>query len=398
MSGWRCTQLTSGSEAGRFHAHSYYDLPVFDTAGRRLVLHRMTMQGRDIRPEDAIDIGVVDIDGDRTFTPLATSTAWSWQQGPMAQWIAGSQRIVFNTRTKGRFHARIVDTHSGEQRDLPRTVYAAAPEGHVFYGLDMRRLEHLRPGYGYATGEAMPDFEPAPRDNGVWCLDESGPPVLLISIARIRAVYLRRASLIERAWHRAGRVVYWLNHLKLSPDGNRFTVKLRWRRIGGNWSDAQSVSLTIRSDGRDVRVLGRGLSHVIWLNSGTLYGWRTGQAIILADRDAGVASAQVFAPGLIRQNVHLRHLPPGSSDVLSEAVFDTPYAETVDLLHYRTGDQAGAAAVARIARFAGHVPARGALRCDLHPCPSPDGRRIVVTSLADGGRQVYLLERGANRI
>ena len=38
-------------------------------------------------------------------------------------------------------------------------------------------------------------------------------------------------------------------------------------------------------------------------------------------------------------------------------------------------------------------PKSGPFRCDLHPNPSPDGRKVVVTSLDDGGRQMYLLAR-----
>ena len=58
---------------------------------------------------------------------------------------------------------------------------------------------------------------------------------------------------------------YWMNHVKFAPDGARFTVKLRWRDPGTNWSDMQGVSLTIASDGTDIRVLSRGTSHVMWL-------------------------------------------------------------------------------------------------------------------------------------
>ena len=47
----------------------------------------------------------------------------------------------------------------------------------------------------------------------------------------------------------------------------------------------------------------------------------------------------------------------------------------------------------RIAQFNNHRPKRGPFRCDLHPCPSRDGRKILVTSLDDGGRQLYVLNR-----
>lgn len=392
MSEWSVSQLTTGSERRLYHSHSYYDIPVFNAAGSQIVAYKTNFQGRQPAPDDEIAIGVVDIRSGEGFCPLASSTAWSWQQGPLAQWVAGGPRIVFNRRGSDGFQAQIIDSATGDTAILPRTVYAVAPDGNTFFGLNMRRLEHLRPGYGYATGQALRIDDPAPSDDGVWRIDQMGEATLLLSIARIRDAYLQSASLFEKTRHRASGYLYWLNHLKLSPDGARFTVKLRWRRARGRWTDSQSVSVTGAVDGADVAVLGRGLSHVMWLNERSLYGWQNGRVILFQD-NPGAGDPVVVSPGLIRQNVHLRHLPPVSSPRLDEAVFDTPYRETVELIHYRRGDGAGTARHQIIASFNNHVPATGPFRCDLHPCPSPAGDRIVVTSLADGGRQLYLVER-----
>lgn len=393
---WRVTKLTEGSDVSRYHSHSYYDIPVFDAGGERIAAHRMTMQGRPMRPDDAIDVGIVHASRPGEFEPLAQTTAWSWQQGPLAQWVAGGPEIMFNARIDGEFRAQIVDASSGATRYLPRSAYAAAPDGQSFYGLDMRRLEHLRPGYGYATGERDADLIPAPRDNGVWRMDRAGKAQLIVSIAAMRDCYVAQASMLERLRHRASGYIYWLNHLKLSPDGSRFTVKLRWRRAGGGWSDRQSVSMTGGIDGTGIGVLRRGLSHVMWLNDAQLYAWNADRLELIDDAAAGTkddCGEAPIAPGLIRQNVHLRHLPPGASDAISQAVFDTPYRENVDLIYFTARCGPGSGESERIARFTGHVPATGPLRCDLHPCPSPDGSRIVVTSIEDGGRQIYLIER-----
>lgn len=391
MNGWHCSQITHGSRDNRFHSHSYYDIPVFDALGQRVIAHRMGMQGRAIGPDDAVEIGIIDLATSVGFEPFARTSAWSWQQGPLAQWVAGGPRVVFNSRDGQVFRAQVVNTASGAITVLPRTVYAASPDGSVFYGLDMRRLEHLRPGYGYATGEPMPKFEHSPDDNGVWRMEASGACDLIVSIRELCALYLTTATAIERLRHRMAGYIYWLNHLKLSPDGARFTVKLRWRRPRGQWSDRRSVSITGRVDGSDCRVLGQALSHVIWLNNAQLYAWQAPRLVLLNDDDTS-APAPVM-PDLVRQNVHFRHLPPGAQAELVEAVFDTPYAETLDLVHYLAGSEAGTASHKRIAHFTGHIPATGPLRCDLHPCPDASGNRIVVTSVEDGGRQVYLLER-----
>ena len=158
-------------------------------------------------------------------------------------------------------------------------------------------------------------------------------------------------------------------------------MKLRWRVLGKGWNDRQGVSLTAGMDGGDVRVLTDATSHVIWLNDRQLYAWRLSELALFADDGGRSNRVARLAPDLVTANVHMRHLPPGATAALGEAIFDTPYRETVDLVHCdaRTG------AHEVIASFANHRPARGPFRCDLHPCPSEDGRTVIVTSMNDGG-------------
>jgi len=131
---------------------------------------------------------------------------------------------------------------------------------------------------------------------------------------------------------------------------------------------------------------------VIWLNDSQAYFWRRGELALFEDGAPRGHRLSAIAPELIDSNVHIRHLPPEATDSPTLFVLDTPYREVVDLNLY----DPVAGTQRRIAQFSGHLPVRGPFRCDLHPCPSADGNRIVVTSLEDGGRQVYLLTRAAD--
>jgi hypothetical protein len=389
MSGvWRQRQLTHGGPDGPFHSHSYYDIHVFDDASRRIAAHRMDFAGRWMTPEDRIVVGHVDAEGGG-FTPVGESTAWSWQQGPMAQWIPGTRKLVWNDREGGDFVARVHDSEAGGTATLPRAVYAVAPDGRAALSLDMARLDTVRPGYGYVGGHAGV-LQRRPRENGIWRLDPAtGESTLILSLHRAVGFLMERMGWRERAWHLVRQYVYWFNHAKISPDGRRFTVKLRFRsrNLKRGWNDRMGVSLTCGMDGSDLRLLARGTSHVIWEDSETLYYWGRGGLQRVADRSPEGAPLGPLAPDLIRANVHIRHFA-GAPD---QYVFDTPYSEEIDLMTWTAGDSAAQ----RIARFVGHTPVRGPFRCDLHPVPSPDGRRIVVTSLQGGGRQIHLLEREA---
>ena len=375
---WRQVQLTQGPA----HAHSYYDIPVFDGAGRRIVAWQPPELGAHPGPDDAVAVGLAFADAPGSWQPLGESRAWSWQQGPLAQWVAGGPRVVWNDREAGRIVARLHDTATGATTTLPGQVYAVTPDGGTALSLDMMRLDRLRPGYGYPGG-AGPGAR-RPDDVGVWAMDlATGERRLILSLARAADFLNSRRGWRDRL-RRFG-MHYWFNHAKIAPDGRRFTVKLRWRKLGGPWTDAQGVSLTCGLDGSDLRLLAPATSHVIWLDAARLYYWRKGGLRMVRDAAPEGEDLGPLAEGLVADNVHLRHLDPEAR----RFVYDTPYRETVELIRWDQGSDTAQT----IARFEGHDPARGPFRCDLHPCPAPDGRRIAVTSLMGGTRQIHLLER-----
>jgi len=389
LSEWSVKQLTFGSADGIAHSHSYYDIPVADEAGERVLVHRLDFAERHPSPSDEITVGIVRVDAPGHVVALGTSRAWSWQQGPMAQWIGGGPWAVWNDREDGQFVARMVQVDTGETHVLGRPVYAVSPDGRSSLSLDMARLDHLRPGYGYPSpSESLGDR--APSNSGIWLQPLDGEKSRLILSLDTATAWLQSVLPVrERIRHRLKRYHYWFNHAKFSPDGRRFTVKLRWRKQGHGWSDLQGISLTASIDGSDLRLLADASSHVIWQTPNLLYMWRRGEMALFADTAPKGRRLGVLAEGIIDANVHLRHVPPAPSEEPQLYVFDTPYAETVSLNLWQPGN----GKVSQIATFTNHTPPRGPFRCDLHPVPSTDGNRIFVTSLDDGARQLYMAER-----
>lgn len=385
---WTVRQLTTGSDARRFHSHSYYDIYVLDPAQRRIATHRMSFAERWMTKDDVVDVGFVDAE-QGGFTRIGESRAWSWQQGPMAQWVPGTARLAWNDRIGRNFVARVVDVDQGGLRTLPRPIYAIDPSGSFALSVNMARLDRARPGYGYKGGGAARLDLRRPADDGMWRMDlNTGTSELILSLDRAVEFLQSRLTARERKAHQETGYTYWFNHVKLSPDGSRFTVKLRWRKPhrGSPWTGLQGVSLTCGVDGRDLRLLAQATSHVMWWDPETLYFWQQSRKrlVLIKDRSPDGHPVHDIAPDLIGRNVHMRHVP----DAPHLLLYDTPYEETVGihLLDYR--DKSGC----DIAQFTNHVPNHGPFRCDLHPVPSPTGQRIVVTSLMDGGRQVYVID------
>ncbi|MEM1301903.1 MAG: hypothetical protein AAGH17_04905 [Pseudomonadota bacterium] len=384
--GWRLTQLTPGGFGSAWHSHSYYDIHSVDPDGTLAAAVRSTMPTRRNLASDTIEVGTVDLRRGG-FEPLGTSNAWSWQQGPMAQFTATGD-MIWNDLEDGHHVARLVARGTSATRTYDRPAYALTQDGLGYLSVCMARLYRVRPAYGYAGGTEARESHPAPPDEGLWYVDfATGQSRLVLSIAQAVQTVMQTMTSEERFAFRRGDFIYWMNHVKISPSGKRFTLKLRWREPGKPFDGA---SITCNLDGSDLRVLSRATSHVMWYGDDHLFWWdlRGKQVVLGADIpfEDGIAP-QPLAPGVFDLNPHAR-LVPGSAHKM---FFDEPYRSTVKLfvVDLKTRE------VEDIGQFGGHLPPGGPFRCDLHPVPTPDGQRVLVTSLASGSRQLWIAERDA---
>ncbi|MCB1212645.1 MAG: hypothetical protein KDK97_25190, partial [Verrucomicrobiales bacterium] len=158
----------------KFHWFGYYDKLQFDPTSSYVLGMAVNFEHRSPRPDDVIEIGMVDLhDGDR-WIPLGESCAWGWQQGCMLQWIPGSaSEVIWNDRQGDRFVSHMLDVQTGDRRTLDYPIYTIAPNGRTAIGTDFRRINHMRPGYGYA-GIPDPNHDVlAPVDTGIYSVDLS---------------------------------------------------------------------------------------------------------------------------------------------------------------------------------------------------------------------------------
>jgi hypothetical protein len=152
--------------------------------------NEVSFEHRSPKPEDEIRVGMVDLKNSDTWIELGATHAWNWQQGCMLQWLPGSKpEVMWNARQGDQFVCHILDTRSGKQRTLPSPVYTVSPDGRWGLSPDFRRLNDMRPGYGYA---GIPDpyrNEIAPNNAGIWKTDmRTGESKLLFSFAQIAAL------------------------------------------------------------------------------------------------------------------------------------------------------------------------------------------------------------------
>ena len=372
-------QITQGP---KFHWFGYYDKLEFDPSCRYVLGMEVDFEHRSPRPDDEIRVGMVDLeDGDR-WIDLGSTRAWCWQQGCMLQWRPGSEtEVVWNDRKGDRFVCHVLDVKSGKKRTIPHAVYSLSPDGRSAVSLDFRRVNDMRPGYGYA-GLADPHADVlAPEDSGLFRVDlDSGEATLIFSVADAVKIPYPKADL--------SRGKNYFNHLLVSPDGKRFEFLHRWGFP--KWTGGTRM-LTAAMDGSDVRIVDPNgkTSHFIWRDPNHILAWAWhpshGHKFYLFEDKTG-GKVEVVGKDVMTINGHCTYLP-GNAWILNDTYPDKNRNQSPYLYHVATGKRVW------LGHFYLPPKYRGEWRCDTHPRFSPDGKSVVIDSPHTGqGRQLHLID------
>ena len=366
------------------HFFGYYDKTPWDAHSRYLLVNRVAFADRQPTATDTLTVGMVDLQDDDAFAEIGRTTAWSWQQGAMLQWLRGpgsETRVIFNSVTDGRPTATILDWRVAQSRVLPRPIYAVHPGGTEAVSLDFARLHRLRPGYGYASYPERFADDPAPEQLGVWRMDlGTGKNDLVVNLKQLAA---------NRPDARFAGAHHWVNHLQYSPKGTRFAFLHRWKPpAAATW---QTRLYAMNADGTGLTLVhDHGFfSHYDWRDETTLLAWtrapERGNHFYLLDAAAGKPPEAVF-PG-VAQDGHCSY-SPDRAWVLNDTYPDRERKQHLMLLKAATGR--------RYSLNAFHSPPRftGPFRCDLHPRWDRTGTKVCVDGCHDAQRQVYVLDVG----
>lgn len=365
---------------GRHHFFGYYDKHPWNASGRYHLGLEVPFIDRQPTRDDPAIIGTIDTENGNLWTPVAETTAWSWQQGTMLQWLPSEPEhtIIYNIREDDRFYAVIHNLASDERRRLSRSFYGVGMDYAV--GLNYARLHYTRPGYGYPDGAENTLPAPHPDDDGVWRIDlATGESRLIISLQRLFEY---------RTIPRMHLGPHWVNHLTISPEGSNF-VFLNRCRFDPNvrFNDRFFVA---SADGSGLRLVHDNtyFSH---------FGYRDEEVIVAYARTPGTERDQyalynlhddgfsVFGQDVFSSDGHCS-FSPDRRFMLTDTYPDERSIRTLILYEMATGRRID------IGRFFSPPALTNELRCDLHPRWSRDGRKVSIDSAHDGERQIYVLD------
>ena len=369
----------------KHHWFGYYDKLQFDPSNRYVLGMEVDFEHRSPRGSDTIKIGMVDLLNDDRWIELGESRSWCWQQGCMLQWLPGSAtKILWNDRQDDRFVCHLLDVETREQRTIPHAVYAVSPDGKSAVTLDFRRVNDVRPGYGYAGLTDPYADNLAPKESGVFHVDlQTGKSKLIIPLADI----VRRGMIPQAELG----IKHYFNHLLFSPDGSRFIALHRWRYTNGK---RLTRLITANPDGSDIRfVIPNGYaSHFIWRDPQYILSqsknwldhdpWSN---FLFEDKEGG--RVEHVGLGTLNPSGHLSYLP-GNQWILNDTYpqgkerLQTPHLYHIDTKR-------------RIDLGHFHLPKvyTGEWRVDTHPRFSPDSRSVCIDSpYGNEGRQLHLID------
>ena len=372
--------VTKPGDKKLHHFFGYYDKSPWDKSGRYILANEIAFADRQPEAKDALTVGMVDLKDNDNYIPLGTTTAWSWQQGTMLQWVGAADReVVFNSITDNEPSATVLDVHSAKSRTLPRPIYALSADGKQAVSLDFARLHRLRPGYGYASYKEKFADEAAPDKLGIWHMDmATGKNELVANLKQLAA--FKPDDRFKGAHH-------WVNHLLFNPGGTRFTFLHRWKPPEAkSW---QTRMLTAKPDGSDLRIaFDDGMvSHFDWKDDSTILAWartkKDGNHFYTVDVLTG--ETKLVGADVLPQDGHCSY-SPDRKWILNDTYPDKDRRQTLMLYKVSNGRRYD------LNKFHSPKQFTGPFRCDLHPRWRRDGTMVCIDGCHDEQRQVYVVD------
>lgn len=374
----------SPDDASHEYFFGYYDKSPWDATDRYMLCMRATDTWSDVCPKDKSDILLIDTalpeTDDNRIKKIAETSAWNVQQACMLQWLGPdfSSRILFNDCRDGKYIAIIKNIHTGSEHVIEAPVYTVSADGKVAMTLDFSRLYNLRPGYGYynipekTKGIALPDA------TAVWKIDLESGEIFPLLTYKDFATFQPRPEMKEKD------AIHKVNHLMLSPNGERCMILYRW--FTGERKYTRLVTFNT-NDGGDMYVLSDDdmVSHCFWKDNERILAFEN-------KKDGGTGyylmkdKTQEYKhcwPELTGDG-HPSYSPDGSHIVTDSY----PDRARIQYLRVMKEEDSKPEIVAKV-----FSPFKydNDTRCDLHPRWNHAGDRVCFDAVFEGYRGLYYI-------
>lgn len=374
MRNYKKEKILSLSPEGRYCFFGYYDKCPWDEREEYFLFHEVEFQDHPPSESDKARICLMELQTGK-IDILDETYAWNFQQGAMLQWLSG-RKIIYNTRIKKEFAAKIFDIDSGKTRILNLPVSAISPDGRYALSLNFARLAKWRPGYGYEGGNDPFENKKWPEKDGIWLIDlESGKYKLIISLAQILG--FRKEENIKTSFA-------WFNHTLFNKDGKRFCFVNRWKEQTGQPHKTRFITGDL--EGKEVYDLIDSylISHFDWKNEREIIVW----AEIKGERGFWLVEDKTGKFKIVSKKIQKTDGHCSYSTDEKTILFDTYPIENYRYLKIFP-EKIQEEVV--LGKFYSSPHLSEKIRCDLHPRWSRSQKFISFDSTHEGYRKVYVI-------
>ncbi|MBO4276523.1 glycosyltransferase [Candidatus Saccharibacteria bacterium] len=352
----------------------YYDKSPWDSSGRYMLCLRAMETSKNVAPKEPADIVLIDTRNNNSINKLATTHSWNVQQGCMAGWLGPDfkSKIFYNDFRDGKYCGVVLDLKTKRENVYDMPFYTVSDDGKIALTLDFARLHRLRPGYGYSNLEDKTKGENIPDGPCVWRINMYTKEITPILTYKQLYDFEHRPEM-EKMEHK-------VNHLMLSPNGERFMVIHRWLKGGKKFSRL----LTCDIDGKNLYNLSDDdmVSHCYWKNNNEIIAYcrkgKTDGYYLVNDKSKDYDRKWDF----LTMDGHPSY-SPDKKYVVTDTYPDRNRISTVRVL----GDNT----CIEVAKVESPFKYDNDTRCDLHPRWSRDGDKICFDGCFEGKRGLYVI-------
>jgi glycosyltransferase involved in cell wall biosynthesis len=370
----------------------YYDKSPWDATDRYMLCMKADNTWKDVSPKSASDILLIDTQKEETDTQrvvkIAQTHTWNVQQGCMAQWLGPdySSQIIYNDYRDGKYVSVILTLESKEEKIIPMPIYAVSADGKFALTLDFSRLYNLRPGYGYYNMPEETKGVPLPDTTCIWKIDlKTGNVEKLLKYTDF-ATFQPREEMLEK------NSVHKVNHIMISPNGERFMVLYRW--FNGQRKNTRLI--TCNTDGTGMYLLSDDdmVSHCYWKDDKTIIAFENkkkgGQGYYLMKDKT---QKYIHCWPQFSNDGHPSYSPDGKKIVTDSY----PNRARIASINIMDGDERKKDSKT-IARVFAPFKYDNDTRCDLHPRWNRKGNKICFDSVFEGHRGLYVVDLDNEKI
>ena len=373
LSGYETGILTKGkliTPYGKNCYFGYYDKSAFSSDGKHYIY--LMINGKK-KPKVGEKAKVCYASSETDYKILGETLAWNSQQGAMLRFVS-DEVIAWNDydESSDQYITIFFDVKTGEKRKLMSPLYDLSDDGKKGLSLEFERLNVDAEGYGYIQQQKK-SFS---KDSYIDLVDViTGKKKTIITIDSITKMF----PIPEAA------TFSYFNHLEFNPSGNRFIFIFRYLL------DGKRISRLFSSDieGKEIHLLAdeEMVSHCTWKDDEHITLWcrinRQDNYYTITDKE--IPEMVILGENTPNEDGH-RTYNTDRTKIITDTYPDK--AEYRHLIVYDCVEDS----MRDIARFYAPVLLHGPLRCDFHPRWNPNMKQVVIDSVHEGFRGMYLID------